>query len=522
MFQVSRPARKLSTPATKPAVRRAAIYVRVSTDEQAALEFNSLQAQEQICKTYISMRDADPAASERWTYSQTYSDPGYSGGTLDRPALKRLMADVESGKINTLLIYKIDRLSRSIHQFYRIWEILEHYGADLVSATQDLNTSTSQGKLMLNMLLSFGQFEREQISERTRDKVAAARKRGRWTGGMPILGYDVDPRGGRLVVNETEAARVREISAVYMETGSLTRAVQELNRREWRRKTWTKQDGAIRTGGGFDKPSLLRLLKNPLYAGKVHHRGALHAGEHEAIVNSGIWQRVQERLTRNGSAGYQGERENSHALLKGLLYCAQCSCRMTPSFTTKGNRRFRYYVCQTRLKRGAHACPTGRMAAHEIEQRVVEQIRAIGRDPELIAETVRRAKVQRKELVDQLDAEEKALRRELRGQRASMKRLLAKSTGPTELKNLQDRVVAIEARLSALPGEIQAAKRTNVTEQNVRSALDAFGPVWEALWPGERARILGLLVERIDYDGRDERIAVRIRPDGVGAAEQTA
>jgi len=518
---VTRTARRQASAAQRPANRRAAVYVRVSTDEQAALEFNSLQAQEQICKTYISMRDADPAAPERWTHSQTYSDPGYSGGTLDRPALKRLMADIESGQINTLLVYKIDRLSRSIHQFYRIWEILEHYGVDLVSATQDLNTSTSQGKLMLNMLLSFGQFEREQISERTRDKVAAARKQGRWTGGMPILGYDVGPRGGRLVVNEDEAAMVREIFRLYLATPSLTKVVEELGRRGWRRKTWTLRSGAVRNGAAFDKLGLLHLLRNPLYIGKVPHRGILHPGQHEVIVEHAAWNRAQALLTRNGTSGYQGEREDSRALLKGLLYCAQCNCRMTPSYTTKGNRRHRYYVCQTRLKKGAHACPTGRVAAHEIEQRVVEQIRAIRADPELIVETMRQARAQLDEQRMSLAAERRKLAKDLGRQRVAMKALVGKTSRNGDVGDrvaeFHGKIQAIQSRLAATDQAIAATKATKVSETDTAKVLAEFDSIWDALWSAERSRILNLLAEGIDHDGQEGTIAVRFRPGGIGS-----
>jgi site-specific DNA recombinase len=428
----------------------------------------------------------------------TYSDPGYSGGTLERPALTRLLADIEAGRIDTLIVYKIDRLSRSIHQFYRIWEVLQDRGVDLISATQDLNTSTSQGKLMLNMLLSFGQFEREQIGERTRDKIRAARSRGKWTGGTPILGYDV--RDGRLVVNEEEAARVRAIFALYEQHGSLTRVVKEVSRRSWTAKGWIKSDGASRGGRPFDKPTLYRVLVNPLYAGKVRCNGSLVNGEHEALVDEAAWSRIQTRLRRNGSAGHQGERNHHEALLTGLLRCGACGSRMTPTYAVKGGRRYRYYVCQSALRKGAHACPTGRVAAGEIERQVVERIRVIARDPALVAETVRQAKVQREELVSSLETEEKTLRRELRGRRASLKRLGANGH---ETIALRQRVAAIEARLDALPAEIQAAKRARIDEAEILFALEAFGPVWDSLWPAERTRVLGLLVERIDHDGRD-------------------
>jgi len=506
-------------PLPRATARRVAVYTRVSTDEQAILEFNSLQAQEQICKTYVSMRSDDPAAKEKWVASETYTDSGYSGGTLERPGLMRLMTDIEARRIDTIIVYKVDRLSRSIHQFYRIWEVLQHYGVDLISATQDLNTSTSQGKLMLNMLLSFGQFEREQISERTRDKVAAARKRGRWTGGMPILGYDIDPRGGRLTVNEDEAPMVREIFKLYETMTSLTKVVEELGRRGWRRKTWTLKSGLVRKGAAFDKPGLLHLLRNPLYCGKVSHRGTFYPGEHSAIIDYDAWAHVQVQLNRNGSAGYQGERSNSEALLKGLLRCAHCGRAMTPSYAVKGARRYCYYVCQSRLKQGAHACPAGRVAAKEVEQRVVEQLRAIGRDPELTAETVRQARVQLQERRTSLAAERRELAKDLGRRRASMKRLLGRNSGTGDLAGklaeVQGKIQASEGRIAAIDRELAATKGQDVDEREVAMAFEAFGPVWEALLTTERARILGHLTEGIAYDGRDGRTVVMLRPGGI-------
>jgi len=499
-----RPARRRVSPATGPAVRRAAVYVRVSTDEQAALEFNSLQAQEQICKTYISMRDADQGSAERWTYMDTYSDPGYSGGTLERPALKRLLDDIEAGRIDTLLVYKIDRLSRSIHQFYRVWELLEHHRVDLVCATQDLNTSTSQGKLMLNMLLSFGQFEREQISERTRDKIAAARKAGRWTGGHVPLGYNLE--NGRLVVNQTEAATVRDIFALYLKVRSLFGVIEELGRHGVRMKSGNHKNGTERGGAPFDKTSLLRLLRLPVYAGLVRCSGRLVKGAHEPIVDEETWNQVELLLTRNGNAGYQGGRTGSEALLKGLLYCAQCRCRMTPSYTARGQRRHRYYVCQVRLKKGARACPTGRVAAHVAEQQVIEQIRAIGRSPELTKEFIRQAKVQRDKVVAELYGEGKVLRRKLRSGLARIRRREFSSEDPIEIDGIPNQTATIECRLSQLTAEIETIKRASIAEPELRPTLEAFEPLWETLWPAERAALVRLLAVAVDFDGSASRI----------------
>jgi len=500
---------------------RCAVYCRVSTDEQAALEYNSLQAQEEICRTYLGMRSRDPAAKETWEHAQTYVDSGLSGGTLERPALKRLLADAEAGHLDVILIYKIDRLSRSIHQFYRIWEVLERRGVDLVSATQDLNTSTSQGKLMLNMLLSFGQYERELVGERTRDKIAASRRRGRWTGGTPILGYDI--RDGRLAMNEGEACRVREIFRLYLEHSSLTRVVEELNRRGWTTKCWTRKDGGDRDGRAFDKPALHRLLVNPLYAGRVRSNGSLHAGEHRAIVDEAAWNRANAHLRTSGATGGKSVRNKHGALLRGLLYCGACGYAMTHSFTKKGNVLYRYYVCVNRLKKGAHACPGGKVSAHEAERHVVGRIREIGSDPRLIAEVVRQAKVQLDEHRVALVAERRQLGKDLKRERASLRRLAAEQSrngdgsGITaRLAGIQQRIETVERRLVIVAQELDSAKRQVLDEGQVAAALSTFDAIWDALVPTEQARILRLLTERIAYDGRTGKLDLAFRPSGIG------
>ncbi|HEU4678378.1 MAG TPA: recombinase family protein, partial [Terrimicrobiaceae bacterium] len=375
--------------------------------------------------------------------------------------------------------------------------------------------TTSQGKLMLNMLLSFGQFEREQIGERTRDKVAAARKKGRWTGGMPILGYDVDPRGGRLLLNEDEATLVREIFRLYVTTPSLTKVVEELTQRGWRRKTWTRRDGVLREGSAFDKEGLLRLLRNPLYCGKVNHRGTLHAGEHPAIVDESTWAMVQSLLTRNGETGGKGVRNRHGALLKGLLRCAVCGSAMTHSFTRRGDIVYRYYVCVTRLKKGAYACPDGTVAAHEVEQQVVERIRTIGSDPGLIAETAQQARAQLEERRSLLDAERRQLTLNLGRQKTAMKRVLGRASENSDsanpLREIQGRMQAIDTRLVAIAQEVEAARALRIDEHAVARALKAFGPLWDSLWPRERTKILRLFLEEARFDGRRGAIRVQFR-----------
>src|SRR5205823_13743653 len=271
---------------------------------------------------------------------------------------------------------KVDRLSRSLLDFAQMMQTFEKQKVSFVSVTQQFNTGTSMGRLVLNVLLSFAQFEREIISERTRDKIAATRRKGKWAGGHPILGYDVDPQRYKLVVNAEEAERVRAIFALYLEHESLLPVVQELVQRGWPNKRWQTRAGRERGGHPFTRTSLYKLLTNVAYLGKVRYKDEVHDGEHAAIVDPGVWQRVQALLQRNGRTGGAPVRNRFGALLKGLLRCVPCDCAMTPTHTTRdGTRRYRYYVCCGAQKRGWDTCPSKSVPAAQIEQLVVSQIR---------------------------------------------------------------------------------------------------------------------------------------------------
>jgi site-specific DNA recombinase len=270
-------------------VMRCAIYTRKSTDEGLDQAFNTLDAQREASEAFINSQ-----RHEGWlVLPQKYDDGGYTGANMDRPALKRLLSDVESGIANCVVVYKVDRLTRSLLDFARIMEVLDKHGATFVSVTQQFNTTSSLGRLTLNILLSFAQFEREMISERTRDKMGAARRKGKWVGGNPVLGYDVAAQGGALVVNPAEAQRVREIFALYLDHGSLIPVVEELDRRGWRMKSWTTREGRQAGGKPIAKNSLYNLLTNIIYTGKVAYGGEVYEGEHERIVDDETWNQVQ-------------------------------------------------------------------------------------------------------------------------------------------------------------------------------------------------------------------------------------
>ena len=299
-----------STTSTNGIVR-CAVYSRKSTDEGLEQEFNSLDAQRESAEAYVASQ-----RQEGWLcLPERYDDGGFTGGNMERPALKRLVADIETGGIDCVLVYKVDRLSRTLLDFARLMELFDRHQVSFVSVTQQFNTTSSMGRLTLNILLSFAQFEREIISERTRDKMSAARRKGKWVGGLPVLGYDVAPKGGRLIVNAEEAVRVRAIYQLYLEYQALIPLVQELDRRDWRTKRWITQKGNERGGKSFAKSSLYYLLTNIIYAGKVNYKGNIYVGEHEVIVDADTWEQVQDVLQRNYRTGGREVRNKYGALL---------------------------------------------------------------------------------------------------------------------------------------------------------------------------------------------------------------
>jgi site-specific DNA recombinase len=350
---------------------RCAIYTRKSTEEGLDQDFNSLHAQREAAEAYIKSQK-----HLGWTLvPQPYDDGGYSGSNLDRPALKRLLEDIEQRRLDCIVVYKVDRLSRSLLDFARLVDQFDQRSVTFVSVTQQFNTTTSLGRLTLNILLSFAQFEREIISERTRDKMSAARRKGKWVGGTPVLGYDVDPAGGRLVVNPKEAVRVRQIFELYRSHRSLLAVVTELAQRRWRTKSWKSQGAIEHSGRVFTKVSLRRLLTNAVYDGKVEHRGTIYPGEHASIVESEIWDEVNTELRAGRRKHSDVARTRQDALLAGRLFCKSCNRAMVATYTAKRGRRYRYYVCQAARENGWASCLSKSLSATAIENSVVAQLR---------------------------------------------------------------------------------------------------------------------------------------------------
>ena len=348
---------------------RCAIYTRKSTEEGLDRDFNSLDAQRESAQAFIKSQQR-----EGWKLIPSrYDDGGFTGANMERPALARLLDAVRAREIDCVVVYKVDRLSRSLLDFARIMSLFDEYGVGFVSVTQQFNTSSSLGRLTLHILLSFAEFERELIGERTRDKMSAARKKGKWTGGCPVLGYDVDPRAKRLIVNPDEASRVRAIFALFERHRSVRLTLEEVQRRNWRLKQWTCRSGKVHGGGPFNENALRRMLGSALYSGNVRYKEAIYPGEHEAIVDPGAWEQAQSLIEHY--AKETSPRQKHVALLRGLLHCESCNAPMIPVHVGRHGHRYRYYVCRTRNKGSVKPCPSRSLPAQEIDDAVVGRMK---------------------------------------------------------------------------------------------------------------------------------------------------
>jgi len=365
----------MSQPATitTPKRSRCAIYTRKSSEEGLEMEFNSLDAQREACEAYVASQKAEGWVSIR----DLYDDGGFSGGTLDRPALKQLLIDVEEGLIDVIVVYKIDRLSRSLMDFARLVEVLDRNNVTFVSVTQSFNTTTSMGRLTLNILLSFAQFEREVIGERIRDKFAASRKRGMWMGGFVPLGYDVKDR--KLVINESEAKTVRMIFERFVSLGSASKLARAL-----------QVEGVTnKRGRRIDKGFIYKLINNRVYIGEAVHKGTAYPGEHAAIISKDLWDGLHTMLKRSPRERRAENRSTSEALLKGLIF-SNSGAAMTPTHTRKGDRLYHYYISMDAIQNRTATADAGpaRLPAAMVDGAVIAEMRRMIATPEVAARVI--------------------------------------------------------------------------------------------------------------------------------------
>jgi len=352
---------------------RCAIYTRKSSEEGLEQSFNSLEAQREACCAFTLSQK-----HEGWTVlSNRYDDGGFSGGTMERPALKQLLSDIKAARVDTVVVYKVDRLTRSLADFAKIIEIFDTHKVSFVSVTQQFNTTSSMGRLTLNVLLSFAQFEREITGERIRDKVAASKKKGIWLGGFVPLGYDCVER--ELVVNPAEATTVREIFRNYVRLGSVRKLQEFLDRRQIRSKARVSE--RFSGGASFSRGALYHLLSNPIYVGQIRHRSQCYPGRHQPIVSRKLWDRAASILKENDRAQRTERSRSSGSLLTGILFDSN-GMRFTPTHAVKGAKRYRYYTSQTVIHDGGLKPEITRFPADEIEQLVKSRFLTLLQSPE--------------------------------------------------------------------------------------------------------------------------------------------
>ena len=486
---------------------RVAIYSRQSVEDRTASGFTSPQAQKESALAYIAaMR------SEGWQAIDTdYTDSGFSGGTMERPALKRLLTDIENGRVDVVIVYRLDRMSRSLLDFLSLLRFFEQYNVSFVSVTEQLNTATSAGRLMTSIIGGFAEYERSIISERTSDKMSAARRKGKWCGGPAILGYTVDRERKRLVIDPEEAAQVKAIFDLYLEHRSMLPVVTELNRRGWTTKSITYANGTHKEGVPWNKARLYDILTNITYSGQVEHKGQIYPGEHQAIVDKKTFRRVQALLRENQNGKSPTSRNKHAALLKGLLKCGHCGSAMVHTYAKKGNRLYRYYACNTRLKQGRDACPTPNLPAQEIEDFVVEQIRKLARDPELVRQVFAEASRQQKAMIPKLESERKRLSKDKQAKGEEIRRLVdamaagKRSSAVAErLTELEGVIAKIEERVREIDAQLASLSEQAIDPDDVAKKLAEFEGVWAVLHPPEQLHLVRCLIGAVSYCANDK------------------
>ncbi len=372
---------------------RCAIYTRKSTEEGLEQDFNSLDAQREACEAFIVSQ-----RHEGWKLiSKHFDDGGFSGGNMERPALIDLLDDIDSGKVDVVVVYKVDRLTRSLTDFARIVERLDARGVSFVSVTQQFNTTSSMGRLTLNVLLSFAQFEREVTAERIRDKIAASRRKGMWTGGPTPIGYDVTDK--KLVVNEPEAKTVRSLFRLYLDMGNVRALKDEADKRRIVTKRRTQKNGKEVGGKPFSRGNLYQLLSNPIYIGRVRYQGESFRGEHEAIVDQSTWEATREMLAGNASNRSNDRNAKSEPMLSGLIF-DETGDRLSPTHTNKNGRHYRYYISRRLMHHADRHKDGWRIPAKEIERVVFEQIKEVLNDHRRLSEIFRSTHISIEEVTD--------------------------------------------------------------------------------------------------------------------------
>jgi site-specific DNA recombinase len=479
-------------------MKRVVVYTRKSTTLGLQKEFNSLEAQREACEAY--------AKSQGWSVTEVYEDGGFTGANIERPGFQELLRDVEARKVDLVLVYKVDRLSRSLLDFAKVMDRFAASGAAFASVTQNFSTADAMGRLTLNILMSFAEFEREMISELTRDKIAAARKRGKWTGGQVPLGYDVE--SGKLVVNELEAVAVRRIFEVYAATRSILAVMRALNESGASTKVHESKAGRLRTPKAWTQALVLRVLRNPLYAGRMRAGAHVVDGEQAGIVDPALFDAVQAKRPPHGG------RRDERYVLRGLLRCA-CGATMVPATATKGHR---YYRCSRRDKEGPDACSCLPLGAVRLEEAVLDQLRQAARLEQLSGQVFAAVHERLASTRNALEFERQAIpqrvaRLSLQIRHAGEELVASSNSGKAAVRAALDELVAkttaIEVRGAQVERELGALEGAEAHVVWVRAILKDFDQVWAALTRENKGPFLRSLIDSISAGNGELTITLK-------------
>ena len=492
---------------------RCAIYTRKSHEEGLDQEFNSLDAQREAAEAYIESQKL-----QGWKpIPYRYDDGGFSGGTMERPALQRLLADIDAGKIDVIVVYKIDRLSRSLLDFMKMIELFNEKEVSFVSVTQHFSTTDSTGRMFLGILITFAQYEREVIGERIRDKVAAAKRRGKYCGGPAVLGYDVDRENKKLLINQSEAPLIKLIFRRYTQVGSAKKVAQELNEQGYKTKSWTTKKGKERVGTEWNTAQVYRLLNNRLYIGEIAYKGKNYPAEHDALIDQNTWDKVQALLSENNRTKMSKARVKMVSPLSGVIRCGHCDSAMGITYTNKGDRRYSYYICEKDTKRAVSRCPLKRVPAGDIESVVLDQLGAVFRTPTLVAKTYFAAREIEAEERERLLVQKKELEQSLQSVRQEALKLMSPDNDDPDrnsrLPLVNQQAVDLTKQLTNVSARLKVIDTEQISEGDVSEAFQSVETFWEDLFPLERNRLIQLLVETIEI--RETGIDMELKTNGL-------
>jgi len=503
---------------TQTIIKRCAIYTRKSTEEGLDQDYNTLDAQRDACENYIRSQ-----ASRGWEIDPTrYDDGGFSGANIQRPAFTRLLAEIRAGRLQLVVVYKVDRLSRSLADFTRVIDGFNQAGVSFVSVTQHFDTSSSLGRMTLNILMTFAQFEREMISERISDKIASSRKRGKYTGGMPVLGYDTVDK--KLVINPDEAYQITTIFNLYLKHKSINAVAREINGWGWTIKLWKTKAGSLSGGRKFTSTNLNGLLRNPIYIGKVRYKGDAFEGEHLPIVDPEIFEKVQQQLTKNRTCNNADKRRRLHVLLRGILVCGTCGSPMMYTYTMQNKgRKYCYYLCRKRHQKTWVACDNARLPAGKTEDFVIKQIAVMGQNPDLIAGLIENVQARRTQSLAEMTQEESLLEKQLKILHTQNQELLVHSTNPKtdSLRLLLNQIEQVQTRIKELNRQTTSLTNMKINPQEISDVLMKFTPIWDKLTGLGKTRILKMIFEKIIWHSKEESLDFIFNPLGISLLKNT-